>query len=427
MIYCSVLRGFEGEPVLVEVDLKNGIPSTIVTGLPRGAVLESVDRIKASIRNSGFSYPYERVLINLSPAGITKSGTSFDLAIACAILNKIGEFECDGRSILALGELQLSGLLLPVDGLLNAILSLRDSMDLIIIPPNSVKQTFLDDNKIVEANSLLQAIEIIQKTKNGKSYSTNKCLSHKSNKLERNFYTDYNIDISYLDNCFLSKELIACAAISAISGAHTLLFGPPGTGKSFMGNLIYSLVPDLKIDDQFSVSKIHSAAGIYSKNGIFKEAPFRQPHHSASVEGVVGGGKKSSPGEISFAHKGVLFLDEAPEFKPTILQALREPLENGVISISRVNEKWVYPADFQAILSMNLCPCGQYGRAGGICICSVKDIVRYWNRIGGALFDRIAIRIPFSSDDKSRPIEGGGHSIIKLKKKNIRKSPFKSN
>lgn len=425
MIYASVLQGFTGRAVMVEVDLKKGIPSTIISGLPRGALCESIDRIRASIRNSGYTYPYERILVNLSPAGILKSGTAFDLAIAAAILEKCNILYSGSLKVLAMGELQLSGHLLPSDGLLNAVLSLKNFMDLIIIPVNSIKKLFPDDHTIIEAHSLLDAVTIINNFDFNKSkplemnmrgdgspikedikQSLNKSTVADSSDVDNirsnAYFIDYKQSEQFIAKCCLNQRIVAAAAISALSDMHTLLYGPPGTGKSYCGQLIYAFKQKLNRKDAFDISKIHSAAGLYGEDGLIETPPFRQPHHSASVEGMVGG-RSGSPGEVSLAHKGVLFIDEAPEFKPSILQALREPLETGVISLSRVGEKWRYPADFQAIFSTNLCGCGHYG-GNGICICSVREIVRYWNRIGGALFDRISIRIPFH---RTAPIDYG--------------------
>ena len=397
MIYGSVSKGFIGSAVTVEVDLKRGIPSTVVTGLPRGALLEAVDRIRSAIRNCGFEYPYQRILINLSPAGIVKSGTSFDLAIALGILEQSGVLPIDGQSILALGELKLSGEILPVEGVLNAILSLRDSMDYILIPQNTVKKNFLDDPKIVEVASLFDAVNFLSNSDNKQLMSTS-CKKEEIKTIEFNTLAQKKTENSFfVSNALLNKRTIALSIIAAASGLHTYLSGPPGCGKSFCADFICSLVPQNPSQIASEVSMIHSAYGEYGEDGFFSNAPIRRPHHSSSVEGIIGGGSDVEVGDITLAHGGILFLDEAPEFKPSILQALREPMESGTVSITRVGTKQIYPANFQAILTSNLCPCGELGRKGGACVCSLKDIHRYKNRIGGALFDRIPIRILFSN------------------------------
>lgn len=398
MIYASVSKGFVGTAVTVEVDLKRGIPSTVVTGLPRGALLESVDRIRSAIRNSGYEYPYQRILINLAPAGIIKSGTSFDLAIALAVLEQSGVVPIDGRSILALGELKLSGEILPVEGILNAILSLKDSMDTILIPKNTVKKNFANDAKIVEMENLCDAVNYLSNRTNFQLSSTSLKPNSEINKLEFNPINNKKSDTTFLvSNALLNRQTVALSIIAAASGLHTYLAGPPGCGKSFCAQFIYSLLPENPNKIATEVSMIHSACGEYGKDGFIKIPPLRQPHHSGSTEGIIGGASDLELGDITLAHGGILFLDEAPEFKPSILQALREPMESGYVSITRVGNKKIYPANFQAILTSNLCPCGELGRKGGACICSLKDIHRYKNRIGGALFDRIPIRILFSN------------------------------
>ncbi len=391
MILGSVLKGFTGIQVMVEVDFKRGIPNTIITGLPRGALLESVDRIRTSIKNSGFTYPYEKILVNLSPASIIKSGTGFDLPIALAILEEQNLIAKKEFSIVAMGELQLSGKIIAVDGILNAILSLQDSVDYFIVPKDTVKSSFEKDPRILEVDSLIEAVDTINHLE--KSVNNNILLEGYKKKDKK-----YEKTISF-NYCKLSTEIIGALMLSAASGLHTFLYGPPGEGKSYSGEFLYHLLPKNHFELALEVSKIHSSIGEYGKDGLLYNAPYRHPHHSASVEGVIGGGKEMLPGEITLAHGGLLFLDEATEFKPTILQSLREPMETGEVSISRVGEKILYPADFQLLLSSNLCPCGEFGRYGSLCLCSIKETTRYWNRIGGALFDRISIRIPYYANN----------------------------
>lgn len=422
MIGSSVLSGFKGLAVMVEVDLKRGIPNTLVTGLPRGALLESVDRIRAAIRNSGFSYPQEKVLINLSPAGIIKSGSGFDLPIALAILSKIGLLSTDSIRVMAIGELQLSGHLLSVEGILNAVLSLRDQFDCFLIPKNTVKSHFKEDDRVVEAASLSDAVAVVQAI--GKRSCPDEkrppgsevCILPPAETGrgegpegqrpgipgERGRSASEEWDC--FENCRLSAETLGRLTLAAATGMHAFFYGAPGTGKSYASEFLYRLLPKNGEAMALAVSQIHSAVGEYGEEGFMTEPPFRCPHHSASVEGVIGGGREIRPGEVTLAHGGLLFLDEAPEFKPSILQGLREPMETGRVSIARVGGKVVFPADFQLVLSANLCPCGEFGRFGSLCICSMKEMTHYWNRIGGALFDRIPIRIPFAAH--SSPIAG---------------------
>lgn len=401
MFFASVTQGFEGIAILVEVDLKRGIPSTSVTGMTRGALCESTDRIRCAIRNSGYCYPAERVLINLSPAGIVKEGTAFDLALACGVLQKSGIIPEDGRSILALGELQLSGNILPSKGILNAVLSLQNQMDLILVPRGTIKNHFKENDQIVELSNLAEAVEILNNRENYQLYSNKNFFSikeeassiiHQENPFEgvdSNFWKE-----RFDGNLILSPAILCGILLSVVSGVHTFLYGAPGSGKSFCSDLIASLQVENNQKLAFEVSKIYSAIGIYSQDGLLYQKPIRRPHHSASLEGMVGS-KEGAFGEITLAHGGLLIMDEACEFKPSILQALREPMESATISIIRASEKQIYPADFQAIFISNLCPCGQMGRGDSLCLCSVKEIYRYWNRIGGALFDRIPLRIPF--------------------------------